>query len=78
MKSRLINVQTILSKRSKSNDLTIYSPTDYSKLVNFDHMGENYQTNPKAISTTGGPEIKIDTVLESLRLTLPNEVLILS
>ena len=31
--------------------MTIYPPTGYSKLANFDHTGENFQTYPKAIST---------------------------
>jgi len=60
------NVQTILFKRSKSNNFSIYPPTGYSKLVNFDHIGENDQTYPKPISTTNDPEIKVNSVLEYL------------
>ena len=61
---RLYNVQKLLLKRSKSNDSTIYLPTDYSK-INLDQNELIY------------PKVKNKSVLESLRLTLQNEVLIL-
>jgi len=43
---------------------------------NFDHMDENDQTSLKANSTTCGPKIKVNSVVEFSRLTLSNEILI--
>ena len=68
----------MLFKRSISIKLTIYPRTNYSKLGIFDHMVENDQTYPKAFSSTNGPGIERSSVLESLRLTLQNKILILS
>ena len=70
----------MLYKRLKSNNLTIYPPTGYSKLAIFYH--ENRPNFPKRkwpkISTNNGPKFKINSVLESSILTLQNEILTLS
>ena len=58
---RLKNDQKV--RRSKGNDLTIFSPTDCSTLVKFDHLSENDQTYPKAVSTINDPKIKVNWVM---------------
>ena len=68
----------MLCKRLKSNNLTIYPSSGYSKLAIFDHMGENDQIFAKAISTNNGPKFKVNSVLESSIFTLQNEILTLS
>ena len=68
----------MLSKRLKSNNLTICPPTAYSKLTICDHMGENDQIFAKAFSTNNGLKFKVIGVLESSIFTLKNEILRLS
>ena len=74
----LNNVQSTLFNRPKSNDLSVSPPTDYSKLTYFDDFDQNDQSYPKAISTTNGPKIKVDNVLESSRLILQNKIFLLN
>ena len=64
----------MLYKRLKSNNLTIYPPTGYSKLTIFDHMGENDQIFAKDIPTNNGPKFKSNSALKSSILTLQNEI----
>ena len=71
----LNNVQSTLFNRPKSNDLSVSPPTDYSKLTYFDDFDQNDQSYPKAISTTNGPKIKVDSVLESLTLTFEYKIM---